>query len=356
MASAKAERYGADCLREIAEATGTRQIADTLPDGTHCRVADFRKKPLTIAVKDGMVTHLGLSVFSEADRASMAKTHVADFVERFLLEYYISGKDNAKLQQTCVVESIELDGNPESLLKLDGDSTVAFTYSLASGRRYKAEWTRDGSPIFAISFPASTRLLTGWRMDEGARRLPERIAMADTACRLSAAPADSLLQTSDLLPEELKILKGDFCVIPLINSDRYYYFDEDSVARLVFGHAFPVESLANLLVTGEIPNSITAKVRMNRYGQQFQEFEAQLNALLNAMIAEGCRPYFGVKGVYPAEDRITALFEMINAEMGYEHLMSIVFDTRSIAMADGTIDIRLTPYLPLNDIDNLFAR
>lgn len=141
----------------------------------------------------------------------------------------------------------------------------------------------------------------------------------------------------------------------MINNDRYY-FGNDSTYKLVYNPLYPVESLSNLLTTGEIPNSFTAHIRMRGYNPQISEFTVPLNSLINHFIKEGCTPYFGLKGVYPSRDRITALLEMVNHKCGYEHMMSITFDTNTLPKRNGVINIKLTPFLPLNDIKNLFAR
>ena len=45
---------------------------------------------------------------------------------------------------------------------------------------------------------------------------------------------------------------------------------------------------------------------------------------------------------------------MDNTTNGYEHLMSVTFNTNTLKDKKGEIEIRLTPYIPLHDIKALY--
>lgn len=347
-------RYRSSRIETLAVGTGISAVTDTLSDGDYIGIFEWHQFPLTVKVSDGETTHVGIRLFSDQTREAVGFTQVLDFLERYLLEYRLKPSYSTidrDLANGIIIEH----GHPGDLLRIIGDTATVFSLTLDAGRRYTAEWELVRKPVFRLSFPASYRLLGGYEFDEAVRRLPRRLEQAAKTQRCRRVVDLSSLEKCDSVVGDYYVARGDYCVIEAINNDRYYYVS-DSLASLVYNTSYPVESLANLLTTGEISNRFTASVKMKVYGGETIELNLPLNSLINYFIKEGCKPYFGLKGVFPSSDRITALYEMINADVGYEHLMSVSFDTRTLKAKEGIIDIKLTPYLPLNDIKSLFGR
>lgn len=347
-------RYSTDRLRNIAVHIGLLPVTDTIKDGHYYGTFRWEKYPLNVTVCDGEVNHIGIQLFTKSDRESIPAAQVYDFMERYLLEVYLGRKIKSLDSNHYKGAGVTIEhGNIMSLHKVYGDTTLTFTTVLDSGRRYSVGWSRNGKDIFKISFPASFKLMRGYTFDEGEQRLSKRISRADTTARPPLAVSVHELEKCDSILGTYHIRKGEYCVIPVINNDRYYFVN-DSTIELLYGPSYPTESLANLLVTGEIDNRFTARLRMLRYGGRTEEFCVSLNALINYFLEEGCTPYFGLKGFYPEKNLITALFEMVNTTNGYEHLMSVTFNTNTLKDKKGEIEIRLTPYIPLHDIKALY--
>lgn len=348
-------RYRTERLRKIAKYTELSSVMDTIKDGHYYGTFRWKTYPLHVTVSDGEVSHMGIQLFTKTDRESMPVAPVYDFMERYLLETHLGRalKDfnpNYHKADGIVIEI----GDLKDLHNVCGDSTLMFTSILDNGRRYCVSWSRDDRDIFRISFPTSNKLLCGYTFDEGEQRLPIKISFADSTARIPLSVNRQDLEECDSVLGSYHIKRGDYCVLPIVNNDRYYFVN-DTITELLYGPSYPVESLANLLVTGEIENRFIAKLRMLRYGGRVEEFSVPLNALINFfMDEEGCTPYFGLKGLYPEKKRITALFEMVNTANGYEHLMSVTFNTETLADKEGEIEMRLTPYLPTRDIRSLY--
>lgn len=348
-------RYSTDRLQTLASHTRLASLLDTIGDGCYYDSLRWEKYPVSVRVRDSVVNHIGIRLFTKSDRDSMPPSPVYDFMERYLLEdclgraskEYDYGHHKA---DGVVVEA----GNLKNLHKVCGDSTLMFTVTLDNGRKYRLGWSRDEKEVFRISFPASNRLMCGYSIDEGERRLAARIMRADSTTRQPLVVDRPELEKCDSTVGSFHIRRGDCFVLPLVNNDRYYFVN-DTITTLLYGPSYPIESIANLFVTGEIGNRFTARIRMHRYGGKVEEFSVPLNSLLNFFRdEEGCTPYFGLKGYYPERKRLTALFEMVNPLNGYQHLMSVTFDAETLTSREGDIDIRLTPYLPTHDVKNLY--
>lgn len=347
-------RYSTDRLRKLSTATGLTAITDTLADGNYRGTFRWKAYPLNVTVNNGEVSHIGVLLFTAADRDLLPPSPIYDFMERYLLEYHVFGESTTYGIDRLKADRVTVEtGSFKNLHTVAGDTTLVFSYMLDNGRQYTVSWNRDGRDVFKMSFMASNKLLNGYTFDEGERKLAAKIARADTAVRTATEVNVKDLVKCDSVQGHFLVKKGEFCVLPVVNNDRYY-FVRDSVAQLLYSPAYPVESLANLLVSGEIENGFTAKVRMARYGRKTDEFTVALKSLINYFLDEGCTPYFGLKGVYQDKNTITALFEMVNKTNGYEHLMSVCFDCNLLPLKKGEIEIKLTPYLPMQDVKSLY--
>ncbi len=319
-ANSTIDRYGTERLRIIADYTGISSIMDTIADGEYYGILRWNEYPLNITVKNGEVRHIGIQLFSALDRDSMPSSPIYDFLERYLLETQLENvRKNYIPHHSKADEIIVEKGNLKSLFKVCGDSTIMFSSILHNGRRYSVSWSRKENDILKISFPASNRLLRGYTFDEGVKRIPTKILYTDQATRKSLSINKGDLELCDSTRGSYFIKKGDYCIIPSVNNDRYYFVN-DSITDLIYGSSYPIESLSNLLVTGEIQNGFTANLRMLRYGGKMEEFKVPLNSLINFFIdEEGCIPYFGLKGYNTEEHRIIALYEMVHTDTGIEH-------------------------------------
>lgn len=349
-------RYRTKWLRDLSQYAGMSSVIDTLKDGHYYGAFKWKTYPLNVTVNNGEVCHIGIQLFTKAEREAMSVAPVYDFVERYLLETHLDSELKNFDRGHYIVDDVIVEkGNLKNLHNVYGDSTLMFTYRLDNGRRYCVSWSREDKDIFRISFPASYKLLYGYALYEREQGLSRKISSyADSTARIPLSVDRQNLEECDSILGSYYIRKGDYCVLPIINNDRCYSVN-DTITELLYGPSYPVESLKNLLVTGEIENKFTAKLRMLRYGGKFEEFCVPLNTLINYFIdEEGCTPYFGLKGFYPDKKLITALFEMLNTANGYEHLMSITFNIDMITKKEGEIEMRLTPYIPTHDIKNLY--
>lgn len=348
-AAAHPDRYDNLRLRTIAEITGLAAVADTLSDGLHTGFCSYRNFPVTINVADGVVDHIGVQLFTGADRESMSPYPVYDFLERYLLEHHIQSRMSENDRHHSADRVKVETGSLKDLHKVCGDTTLSFSVQLDYGRIYHAAWSRHEKDVFRISFPASYRLMGGFKADERENKLSAGISRTRSTPRPALKVDPTCLERSDTSIVDYHILKGGYESTPVVNSDRYYH-TSDTACSMIFSPLYPVESLANMMVSGEIANGLRALVTLQRGKGETEKFSVPLNSLINFCLDEGCRPYFGLKGIYPDRDIVTALVEMVHPTEGYEHLLSITFDTTTLTTGEGDIEIRFTPYIPTHDI------
>lgn len=347
-------RYSTIRLANLAEASGLHTVIDTLADSCYYGDLKWGNYPISVRIKKGEVTHLGINLFSMAHRNVLMDSPVCDFLERYLLEHYTLGdKTSSGLDRNKTERVNVCVGELEELYTLSKDTTLCFSLSLKDGRSYTVTWANQDKEVFNMNFPASNKLLCGYTLDEDAEQLRHKIKNTETSLRKFKGPNFENLIPCDSIQGEYFIEKGTFNILPIINNDRYYT-KNDSIIEILHSPEYPVESLANLLISGEIENDYAADVRMLRYEMKIDEFIVPLNSLINFFLEEGCVPFFGLKGIYPSKNKITALFEMVNHTNGYEHLMSVEYDTTTLPLKKGVINIRLTPYLPTYDIESFY--
>lgn len=346
-------RYRSASLEQLAKSAALdRQIA-ACHDSATLRQLKFKGSPLNVRTEDGVVTHIGLRLFSDEQTAAIANPAVCDFLERLALMESAMKPD--ELSRFKLVNSIEIpQGNIKSLPKIAADTTLTFRLTSQAPRNYSVQWSKGTDPVLKITFPASFRMLSGLQPNETLELLRGKMLSTKAAPRPYSAPAPDRLEPCDSTAGRYLILKGSQRVLPVITDNSYYAWG-DSVPRLLYGPSYPVESLANLFVTGQIANRATAKVRMLQYGLTAAEFDTPLNSLVNALLDEGCHPYFAIKTLDRDTGTITAMVEMVNDALGYEHLLSIKLTDDSILRdSPGDIEITIAGYIPIQNIAELY--
>lgn len=348
-------RYGNAILQQLSDAAGIDGEISSCNATDSVLTFQFNGKPLDVRIESNAVSHIGLSLFTPAQRYAIGNQVLCDFIERLAFSEIVFPPEESAHYR--LINGININyGHLSDFSDVVADTTLTFSINLEEKRDYHLRWSNSEDPVVDISFPASFRMLTGIKPEEAHLRLREKILSTSPAPRSSSRPDIGMLIPCDSLLGSYKVLKGGNHILSSI-SDNLYYDLTDSVASLLFGPSYPVESIANLLVSAEMQKEITAKLRMTRYGEPYDEFEVPLNSLLNCMLDEGCHPYFALKKLDSESGGMTALFEMVNDNLGYEHLMSIMIpDNNILHDLPGTIEIRLVPYIPLHDILDMFYR
>lgn len=294
----------------------------------------------------GEVEHIGLRLFPDELRRMNAFSPVYDFLERNLLERQLTGLDGEIRHRLQSEHVTFVKGNARTVNTFDG--TEEFSEERIDLKKYRVCWTRGGREVLKISFDMDIELLSGCNSIE----LEEFFLR-----RLNRFSGEAGLPEVDFFPQEGAefTAEGNSFLIPEMRNDLYYERGAKGW-QLVCKAATPSKTLANLMLSPEMPFKPMLKLTLDKYGYSTDKTEVPFWRLLAMTIAEGCSPYFGVKerrddGTY------TGTLMLVNRRAGYVHMLSVVVPPavlRGERGQEALISGRLYTYIPMHNVSDRY--
>lgn len=342
-------KFASSQLEQIVLQTGI-----TIPDkdGICYREVQYNDLPLTIIVKHGEVTHIGLSLFT-TDQRKFIDELICNFLERTALAAEIPDFYGIAFSQYLKDQKIEVfDGRWDNLKTLLSDSCCIFQSTLIDSKSYFNCWySHDATERFlTIAFPADFHLISGLSMIEAENRLYDDILLTRVADTTFVEPDSVLLQR--IGNSSIYLLRGDIYYLPGLNSNRYYVADSLGKFDLLFSEDFPIESLFNLMTGTEIENQFMLNIKLIKYGYQVDDFIVPLKQWLTFCNQSGCVPYFGIMS--KEENNIVGELIMHNKSLGYCHVMKLTIDSSMLKNREGSLQARLNSFVPLSNVKSLY--
>ena len=286
----------------------------------------------------------GLKLFSPEMKEAAPRNHVVvmDFLERYF-------NDLPSTKQTTVLTKMADDkvyfrkGKLSDLNQVC--DTMPFSINLLD-RYYEVQWMKAEEPFVTIVFPAQYDLLLGIEKDKASQQFKDAILAAPQRSEVVMVPSnlelmgDSLYQSiSDTL--ELASL-SDALYYNKVREDYHPVFDSDHLAY----------SSANLF-HGLIPDAdYRMYVEQSIYGMTTINYSIKLSQWLNYCAEWGLKVFFAVEE--EREDGILALIIAQSKDLGYHHLLSVVIPDKFIDDQNAVLKVRLTPYIPIHNIKDLY--
>lgn len=314
----------------------------------------FRKHPVRIDIRNGIVVHAGYEFFGDTMRNVIPFRKALDFVERYALETDIpSVRRNSKTRMMREDKVVCIDGDMEGLHKAAADTTLAFTVSVVNNRKYCLEWRRGDKIVYFIEFPLDYSLLSGRDMIENESSLAADLQSLNDSIAFREQVSPKRDELISMMVRNYYVKPGKTYLIDNLTTNTYYgKTEQDSVFSLICSNSKPLESLSNIIVTGALENAINVDLKINGYNQ-LPKVSKRLSALMDYFVEEGCTPYFGVGSI--DDDMVARCYVMLdNPYEGYCHLLQLTFDTKTEDVSSGTIKGRLTPFIPMAKVDNLY--
>ena len=135
--------YQTDLLADMATSLKLADQLSTLKDGRYNTELFYKKRPLSVTVDGGRVSHIGYLLFSEEQRQLLQVPAVYNFLERYVLSIDLPLKREKSVEKQLAEDNINFTvGEMSDLRKQVGDTTLNLTIDNLSDRRYKVSWYR----------------------------------------------------------------------------------------------------------------------------------------------------------------------------------------------------------------------
>lgn len=284
--------------------------------------------------------------FSPEQRAVANKSQIV--VMNFLERYF----DDLSLQKNTTIERKMSDdkvyfrkGNLSDLQNIS--DTIPFSINLFDNY-YEVDWMKADEPFVTIVFPAQYDLLLGMPQNEAQQLFKTTVLEAPERTKPVKEPVN-LIQVEKALWKS----KADTLELASLN-DALYYNKVREGFKPVFSADYPDFSAANLF-HGLINNvDYLMYVEQSLYGLKTINYTISLRQWLNYCAEWDMKVYFAVEEI--REDGLLALIIAQSRELGFNHLLSVVIPNKFIADRRSVMKVRLTPYIPIHNVKNLFQR
>lgn len=343
-------------LSDMAKAMKMTQKIEALDEGTHVAALSYSGRPITVIVKNDRVAHIGYSIFT-AEHRDYTYSPFFDAIERYALLEKLPIQRQKTVERELFEEGIHIDAGSLSILPgLYNAADVEFSLSNDNGKKYHAVWTRKGSPVCEITLPFTYELLHGTTMEENESYLISDLLECNAKGSdesIFTLPSVSREQLITFFPYSYYICPGEAYYFDNLNANRYYTKADSINFAPIYDEKYPLESLANLTTSLEVPNNMTLEVKIIQYNYRSATVALPLSAFVKYCIDNGCTPFFGV--LEHNDDSIVCQLLMRNIDEGYCHLLKIKAGTETPGANEGKLTARMSPYIPISKISALFA-
>jgi len=311
------------------------------------RMTDVKGQRLLIRVSDkAVVEHIGIPLFNKSLRAVLPSP-IYDFLEYAVVNHKYHIQENDLLQQ----EIKFLKGSWQLLEQMS--DTIPCTIDNIEEKNYKVTWQQDERDVVSVTFPVNYELLANSTRREMERNFVRDLRVFSASVN---APAPLPVDTSQLQPtssQGLYLLKGDSYIIPAINDDLYYVKSAEGRPHLVLDNRYPVESLANMLVSPSASvEDVALDLRLSYSTYQTEKLSLSLRDFLAFCRQQGCKPYFGYERT--EKGNVLGTLLMVNRKSGYDHILRVECPTGGLGNAM-VIRAQIFLFTPSSNVKNLFA-
>jgi len=282
--------------------------------------------------------------FSSEQRQAAGKlqTIVMDFLERYAAQH--QGLDAITLKTRLADDKVFFRRGSIADLSQVND-TMPFSINL-NDRYYEVGWMKDQRPFVTIAFPAQYDLLLGMKQDEAQQRFRE--FLTDSLQRKGKPELPhSYALTKDSV---LKYQSERFELEDMTNA--VYYHLDDSLP--VYDKAHLEYAAANLLLGHIADTHHRLYIEQSVYGMKSINYFITLEEWLNYCAAWNLKLFFGIEE--HRQDGIIAIVIAQSRELGFNHLMSVVIPDKFTADRNCILKARLTPYIPIHNVKELFSK
>lgn len=284
---------------------------------------------ITVIMQNSMISHIGLTLFTEEMR-KLSPTPIMNFLERyFLLLKYPPSEKTA----TTMAREDEFrfeDGSIQTVAQLL--PTDKFEYR-TDGHRYIASWRRDSKQLLTVSFPVEYQLMSGENKIEAESHILDDISNTKVVHK----------------PDNMEQQQNDYYILKTC-TNRIYFVNN----RLVAGERYPAETVANMMLSTEMKGDVKLHITQVAYGFRKSSIDVNLKQWITFCRNSHCKLFFGIDNIN-SDSSVDAIVVAVNSEENYNHVLTVSVPIDVIASQQGTIEARLYSYVPTQNIRNLFG-
>ena len=292
-----------------------------------------------------------LKLFSPEMKAVAPKPQalVMDFMERYF-------QNLVEQKQTTIQTKMADDKVYFRQGKLSDLNHVADTMPLNISlvdRHYEVTWQKDSQPFVTVVFPAQYDLLLGMSQEMAQQKLKSTILSSSKNQDALIPNAENNLQQDSVYIDKDSIYYTKTAYLEMESFNDAIYFNKVCEDYLpVFDMAHLDYSAANLF-HGLIPNKdYRMHVEQSVYGMKTINYTISLSQWTNYCTDWGLKVFFAVEE--HRKDGLLALIIAQSKEFGFNHMLSVVIPDKYINDTRAVIKVRMTPYIPIHNIKNLF--
>ena len=306
---------------------------------------------LLIAIGYASAAAQGLRLFSPEMKtvAPRPQVVVMDFMERYFQD--LPKQKHTTIQTKMADDKVFFRQGSLSDLSLISD-TMPLNINLVD-RHYEVSWLKDSLPFITVVFPAQYDLLLGQSQEEAQQKLKETILSSPGDQDTLMVLVENNIQQDSVYIDNDSVYYTKTAYLELESfTDAVYYNKVREDYQPVFDASHLDYSAANLFHGLITDKDYRMHVEQSVYGLKTIPYTINLKQWLNYCAEWGLKVFFAVEE--QREDGLLALVIAQSKELGFNHMLSVVIPDKFIKDTNAVMKVRMTPYIPIHNIKNLF--
>ena len=275
---------------------------------------------------------------------------VYDFLERYLYEIDSLQSRGIYVDQRLRDDKVLfVEGNASSARKITHD--MIFSISKTDNKFYEVSWADTlGNVVLDLAFPMQYELLLGKPKVDIEKEFSIQMAEQKSFSPRQIS-TDSLLQTDSTLMTH----PVQHYYVESLNDAVYFRKGVADTLSLIYDDADRWHSACNLF-QGCIDkvDGYTLYVEQNLYGFNKKSFTLPLWQWLAYCQAMKLNIYFGIEE--EREDGLKALLIAQSADLGFNHMMSVIIPDNFVSNPQSVIKATLNAYIPTQNVKDLYQQ
>lgn len=331
--------YYADYIRQAVEKLQLTRAVDTLK----CGYSQVKVKGRPVAIRlteERQVDYIGLPLFSRQLK-EVHPSPIYDYLEFAYLNKVFALSDNPYLHRelTCT------EGNWNDWDMVTTQTPV--TVENKDNKTYQVTWTFPTGRVMKVQFPNRYDRMANSSKGEMERNLVRDLKswrqLRHEKVEVDLTEADTTVYRP-FKDGRHYVRWGESYLVKDINNHVYLRQDGHRL-HLIYDAAYPMESLANMLLTRE--GSYDDKpVRLEVVGYDFKKqwVNTTVGRLMSYLGSKGCQPYFGLESA--DAQRFSASLYLCNDAAGYGHLLRLSGKTAEVVGHEGMLQMKAYLFIP----------